>query len=112
MSEEEKEYKRNERKARERIRRERLQAYNHFRESTYAMLKEAGNSAYAFQVSDSQWTDATITETIRLPQAQARNDYPPVQITLTPEQLEGYLFLAELGDIGGDPLVRSILNAE
>ncbi len=112
MSEEEKEHERNERKARERIRRERLQAYNHFRESTYAMLKEAGNSEYGFQIRDSQWTDATIIETIRLPKTQARNDYTSIRITLTPEQLEGYLFLAELGDIGGNPLARSILNAE
>ncbi len=112
MSEEEKEYERKERKARERIRRERLQAYNHFRESTYAMLKEAGNSEYGIQVNDSQWTDATIIETIRLPKTQDKNDYTSIRITLTPEQLEGYLFLAELGDIGGNPLARSILNAE
>jgi hypothetical protein len=112
MSEEDKVHERNERKTRERIRRERLQAHHHFREATYSILKEAGNSAYGFQVNDSQWTDATIIETIRLPQTLARNDYPPIRITLTPEQLEGYLFLAELGDIGGNPLARSIFSAE
>jgi hypothetical protein len=111
MSEEEKEHERKERRARERIRRERLKAYNHFRESTYAILKEAGNSEYGFQVSDSQWTDATIIETILLPETQARNDYPSIRETLTPQQLEGYLFLAELGDIGGDPLARSVLSS-
>jgi hypothetical protein len=111
MNEEEKQHERKERRARERIRKERLKAYNHFREETYAMLAEAGNSEYEFQVSDSQWTDATIIETIRLPKTQTRNDYTPIRITLTPQQLEGYLFLAELGDIGGDPLARSVLNA-
>ena len=111
LSEVEKEHERKERIARERIRRERLKAYNHFRESTYALLEEAGNSEYDFQVSDSHWTDATIIETIRLPKTQVRNDYPSIQATLTPTQLEGYLFLAELGDIGGDPLARSVLSS-
>jgi hypothetical protein len=110
MNEEEKEHERKERKERERIRRERLKAYNHFREETYAVLAEAGNSEYGFQVSDSQWSNATIIETIRLPKTHARNDYTPIRITLTPQQLEGYLFLAELGDIGGDPLARCVLN--
>jgi len=111
LSEEEKEHERKERRARERIRRERLKAYNHFRESTYALLEEEGNSEYGFEVSDSHWTDATIIETIRLPKTQARNDYPSMKATLTPAQLEGYLFLAELGDIGGDPLARSVLSS-
>lgn len=112
LNEEEKVHEKNERNARVRIRRERLQAYQHFRDSTYALLKEVGNSDYGFQVSNAQWTDATITETIRLPQVTKRNDYSSIRINLTPEQLEGYLFLAELGDIGGNPLARSILSAE
>jgi len=112
LSEVEKEHESKERRARERIRRERLKAYNHFRESTYALLEEAGDSEYGFQVNDSHWTDATIIETIRLPKTQARNDYPSIQATLTPAQVEGYLFLAELGDIGGDPLARSVLSSE
>ena len=111
LSEEEKEHERKERKARERIRRERLKVYNHFRESTYALLEEEGNSEYGFEVSDLHWTDATIIETIRLPKTQARNDYPSIQATLTPAQVEGYIFLAELGDIGGDPLARSVLSS-
>ena len=111
LSEVEKEYERKERRARERIRRERLQAYNHFRESTYALLEEEGKSEYGFEVSDSHWTDATIIETIRLPKTQARNEYPSIQVTLTPAQVEGYMFLTELGDIGGDPLARSVLSS-
>jgi hypothetical protein len=112
MSEEEKEHERQERKARERIRKERLKAYNNFRDSTYAILKETGNNEDSIQVNDSQWTNATIIETILLPKTQARNDYASTRVALTPEQLEGYLFLTELGDIGGDPVARSILNAE
>ena len=111
MSKYEKEHESKERKAREIIRRETLKAYNHFRESTYALLEEEDNSEYGFEVSDSRWTDATIIETIRLPKTQARNDYPSIQATLTPAQLEGYIFLAELGDIGGDPLARSVLSS-
>jgi hypothetical protein len=112
MSDAEKERERKERKERERIRRERLRAYNRFREETYDLLNEEGNSEYGLRVKDSKWTEATIIETIRFPQTHDRNDYTPIKVTLTPEQLEGYLFLAELGDIGGDPLARSVLNAE
>src|SRR6266702_2672844 len=107
----EEENERQERKARERIRRERLKAYNHFRDSTYAKLKETRNSEYGIQVNDSQWTNATITETILLPKTQARNDYTSTRVALTPEQVEGYLFLTELGDIGGDPLARTVLSS-
>ncbi len=113
MSDVEKGRERRERKERERTRKEKLRAYNHFREETYALLNEVGgNSAYGIQVSDSQWKDATIIETIRFPETHSRNDYAPIEVMLTREQLDGYLFLAELGDIGGDPLPRSVLNAE
>lgn len=112
MSEDQKEHEIQERKERERIRKERLKAYNHFRDATYAMLKETGNNHYGIRVNDSQWKNATIIETIELPKAQMRNDYSSIRVVLTPEQAEGYLFLTELGDIGGDPLARSILNAE
>ena len=112
MSEEQKEHERQERKERESIRRERLKTYNHFRDATYSLLKETGNNEYGIQVNDSQWKNATIIETIQLPKTQSRNDYPSIRVAITPEQVEGYLFLAELGDIGGDPLARSILNAE
>ena len=46
MSEEQKEHERQERKERQSIRTERLKAYNHFRDATYAMLKETGNNEY------------------------------------------------------------------
>jgi hypothetical protein len=111
MSEEQKEHERQERKERERIRKERLKAYNHFRNSTYAMLKEAGNNDYSIQVNDSQWKNATIIETIQLPKTQTSNDYPLIRVALTPEQVEGYLFLTELGDIGGDPIARIVLSS-
>ena len=109
LSEEEKEDEREERRKRERIRRERLRAYNHFREQTYDLLKEAGKSEYAIRVRDANWTEATIIETIRLPKSCERNEYMPLEVMLTPEDLEGYLFLAQLGEIGGDPLARSVL---
>jgi len=109
LSEEEKEDERKERRKRERIRRERLRAYNHYREETYDLLKEAGKSEYAIRVRDANWTEATIIETIRLSKACEKSDYTPLEVKLTPEDLEGYLFLARLGEIGGDPLARSIL---
>ena len=111
MSEQKRELERQERKTRERIRQERLKAYNHFRDSTYAMLKGTGNGDYEIQVNDSQWTVATIIETILLPKTQARTDYDMTRVALTPAQVEGYLFLTELGDIGGDPLARTVLSS-
>lgn len=109
LSEEEKEDERKERRTRERIRRDRLRAYNHFREQTYDLLKEVGKSEYVIRVRDAKWTEATIIETIRLPKTCERNAYTPIEITLTPALLEGYLFLAQLGEMGGDPLARSVL---
>jgi hypothetical protein len=111
MSEEKKEQERQERIARERIRKQRLKAYNHFREATYVLLKETGISEYGIEVNDSQWTDATIIETIILPKTRARNDYELTRVALTPEQVEAYMFLTELGDIGGDPLARTVLSS-
>jgi len=111
MSEEQKEQERQERKARERIRKARLNAYKHFRNANYAMLKETGNGDYGIQINDSQWSNANIIETILLPKTQARNDYDLTRVTLTPEQVEGYMFLTELGDIRGDPLARTVLSS-
>jgi len=111
LSEEEKEDERKERRKRESIRRERLRAYNRFREETYDLLKEAGKSEYAIRVRDANWTEATIVETIRLPKTGERNDNMSIEVRLTPEQLEGYLFLARLGEIGGEPLARSVLTS-
>ena len=112
MSEEQKEHERQERKVRVRLRQERLKAYNHFRDATYAMLKETDNNDYGIQVNDSKWTEATIIETIQLPKTQSRNNYPSIRVMLTSERVEGYLLLTELGDIGGDPVARGILKAE
>ena len=109
LSEEEKEDETKERRKRESIRRERLRAYNHFREQTYDLLKKAGKSKYAIHVRDANRTEATIIETIRLPKTDESNNYTPLEVKLTPEDLEGYLFLAQLGEIGGDPLARSAL---
>ncbi len=109
LSEVSKEDERKERRKRERIRRERLRAYNHFREQTYDLLIEVGKSEYEIRVRDANWTEAPITETIRLPKTGVRNDYTPLEVKLTSEDLEGYLFLAQLGEIGGDPLARSVL---
>ena len=109
LSEEEKEEERKEKGERARIRRERLRDYNRFREQTYDLLKEVGKSEYTIRVRDANWTEATIIETIRLPKTCERNDYTPIEVRLTPEHLEGYLFLARLGEIGGDPLARSVL---
>jgi hypothetical protein len=111
MSEEKKQQERQERKERESIRKKRLKVYNHFRDATYAMLKETGNDEYGIQVNDLQWTNATIIETIILPKTQTRNDYDLTRVTLTPEQVEGYIFLTELGDIGGDPIARTVLSS-
>ena len=111
MSEAKKEQVRQARKERERIRKQRLKAYNHFRDATYAMFTETGNSEYGIEVNDSQWTNATIIETILLPKTQDREDYEQTRVALTPQQVEGYMFLTELGDIGGDPLARTVLSS-
>jgi hypothetical protein len=111
MPEEEKAHERQERKERETIRNERLKAYNHFRDTTYAMLNERDNSEYGIQVNDSQWSNANIIETILLPETRNRDDYGLTRVSLTAEQVEGYLFLTELGDIGGDPLARTVLSS-
>jgi hypothetical protein len=111
LSEEEKAHERCERRERESMRRERLSEYHAFREETYTLLKEAGNHEYDVSVRDTTLREADIIETVTLPQTRNRDTYTPVLVKLTPEQLAGYLFLAELGEIGGDPLARSLLNS-
>ena len=111
MSEKEKEDERKCRRERERIRRERTREYNQFREETYSML-EVGKSIYDISIRDSKMHEATIIERIKLPKTHDRNQYTPIEVRLTPEQVEGYLFLAQLGKIGGDPLARSPLISE
>ena len=111
MSEAEKEDERRCRRERERIRRERSSEYDHFREETYSIL-EAGKSVYAISIEDSKMKEATIIERIQLPETHERNEYAPIEVSLTPCQVEGYLFLAQLGKIGGDPLARSSLISD
>ncbi len=112
MSEEEKECERKTRMERERIRTERSREYNQFREETYDMLKEVGKSAYDVSINDAKLEEANIIERIQLPKTRDRNDYTPSEVRLTPEEVEGYLFLAQLGNLGGDPLARCALISE
>jgi hypothetical protein len=109
MNEREKAQERTERTRRERIRAERLEAFQGFREETYQLLEASGKGRYDIGIQDRSWDTATISETIVLPTIPSRETYPSVQVHWTPEQLDGYLFLARLGEIGADPLVRSKL---
>jgi len=111
MSKEQLEHENQERKERERIRKERLKVYNQFRDTTYAMLTATGMGDYGIQINDSQWSKANIIETIILPKTQERDEYDLTRVELTPEQVEGYMFLTELGDIGGDPVARTVLSS-
>lgn len=111
MSGEEHEQETQERSRRQWIRRDRWRAYQRFREETYQLLKAAGNHEYDVRIQDGSLEDANIIETITLPAIPGRETYPPTQVVFTLAQLEGYLFLARLGDIGGDPLMRSVLLA-
>jgi len=109
MREEEREKERQERRARERVRTDRLSEFRHFQDETYKLLIESSQRQYSIGVQDGSLRGATITETITLPKIPDRNAYVPTSVHFTPEQLEGYLFLASLGEIGGDPLARSVL---
>jgi len=91
--------------------RHRLEEYATFRSQTYAALKDAcglfPHIDYAFE--DDSLVHATISETLSLPPLPERKKYPGYLVALTSEQLEGYLFLAQIGEKGGDPLARSEL---
>lgn len=112
LNPQERAHEQKERKEREIMRRERLQEYNHFREETYELLKESDKSEYDIRIQDGNWKEATIFEQILLPPIRQRNEYCPVEVRFTPQQVEGYLFLARLGEVGGDPLARSLLLAQ
>jgi hypothetical protein len=112
LSTTEQEQERQERQRRVRIRADRLEEFHQFRKATYEMLAVSGQGRYAVGVQDTSLKDATITEAIALPDLPDRSSYPPTLVHLAPEQLEGYLFLAHLGEVGGDPLVRSELVSE
>lgn len=112
LSEVEKVQEKNERRRRENIRRERIKALQRFRYETYAILEESSQDSYEVGIQDSSWDKATLLETIVLPRIPPRGTYPNVQVHLTPEQLDGYLFLALLGEFGADPLARSELVSQ
>ncbi len=108
----EQEQEREQRQRRMRIRADRLEEFHRFRKATYEMLAISGQGRYVVRFQDSSLQDANITEIITLPDLPDRSSYLPTLVHLTPEQLEGYLFLARLGEVGGDPLVRSALVSE
>ena len=108
----EQEQERQERQRRARIRVDRMTEFRRFRDATYQMVAASGQARYVIGIQDASLADATITETVTLPDLPQRSTYLPVPIRLTPEQLEGYLFLAQLGEVGGDPLVRSTLVSD
>lgn len=112
MSEAEQEQERQKRRTRERIRADRLEEFHRFREETYHILSESGRGRYAVEVQDASLEEATIVETITLPTIPDRHTYPLTEVHVTSEQLEGYLFLAKLGEVGGDPLTRSVLVSQ
>jgi hypothetical protein len=112
LGEAERENERRVRRTRERIRSDRLAEFQRFREETYQALTEPEQERYLIGVQDASLEEATILETINLPKTPDRNTYPPTPVHLTLEQLEGYLFLARLGEIGGDPLARSVLVSQ
>lgn len=109
MSDDERAQERRERKTRAWIRDSRIAEFRRFHDETYQILTTSSQGRYTIGVQDATLKDSTITETITLPDIPGRQMYPFTHVHLTPEQLEGYLFLAKLGNIGGDPLVRSAL---
>lgn len=106
LGEEEKTGERNERKRRENIRRARITVFQQFRDETYHILEVSNQDHYDVSIQDSAWDKATLIETIVLPRLPARETYPLIEVHFTPEELDGYLFLAQLGEIGADPLAR------
>lgn len=110
-SQEERKKEEAERRAKEEIFSSRLEEYTEFRNQTYASLKDASGKFphIEYRIEDDTLTDANITETVCVPTPPDRSRYPAYLVNLKPEQLEGYLFLARLGEIGGDPLTRSDL---
>jgi len=109
MSAAERAQERQERTRREVIRASRIAEFNRFHDETYQILTASHQGHYTLGVQDTTLKDSTINETITLPKIPERQTYPPVLVHLTPAQLEGYLFIARLGEIGGDPLARSAL---
>ena len=112
MSREERAEARARKRTRENIFRSRLEEFTRFRDETYSLLKDpCGRVRHIdYHIEDGSFADANIVETLFLPQPDERSSFPPYLVHLTSEQLEGYLFLAHLGERGGDPLIRGILS--
>jgi len=100
--------------ARAAVMRSRLQEFTKFREATYAHLRDSTGifPHIDYCIEDRELASASIVETLCLPKPGDRNASSPYFVNLTPEQLEGYLFLAHLGEKGGDSLTRSLLLAK
>jgi hypothetical protein len=109
LSEAEKELERQERRRREHIRAERIAEYKSFRDETYQILADSRQGRYTIDVQDTFLEQANITETIILPEISGRTTYPPTDVPMTAPQCEGYLFLARVVEMGGDPIARSVL---
>ncbi len=111
MSKEEREEALASKRAREKIFRSRLEEFKRFRDETYSRLKDlCGRVPHIdYHIEDKTFADANILETLYLPPSADRSCSPPYLVNLTPEQVEGYLFLAHLGEKGGDPLIRGML---
>jgi len=112
MSREERAEARARKRTRETIFRSRLEEFTRFRDETYGRLKDpCGRVRHIdYHIEDRSFADANIVETLSLPQPDERSCFPPYLVHLTPDQLEGHLFLAHLGERGGDPLIRGILS--
>ncbi len=108
MSEAEREQERQERWRREQIRAERLAEFHNFRAKTYQILNASNQGSYVLGVQDTALDRVAITETISLPDIPTRHTYAPTCVPMTVEQIEGFLFLTKLGDVAGDPVVRSV----
>ena len=109
MSETEQKQQWQETKRRERIRAQKVAAFLRFREDTYRILSASGQGHYEVGIQDTSLEKALIVENVMLPNIPDRTTYPKVSVSFTPEQMEGYLFLAKLGELSGDPLVRSVI---
>jgi hypothetical protein len=111
MSKEEREAALARKSTRESIFRSRLEEFKRFRDETYGQLKDFCGRVHHidYQIDDTSFAHANIVETLSLPQPEDRNCSPPYLVHLTPEELEDYLFLAHLGEKGGNPLIRSVL---
>lgn len=98
----------------DRIFRDRIEENDRFRRETYALIRDIyGRYGHIeYRIEDGTFANANIIEELRLPQPPDRNSSPSYQVKLTPEQVEGYLFLARLGENGGAPVARSLLTTE